>query len=174
MNFFEKSKVLTIAVIGLLVLNFATLAFLVFHKPQMPFPMGMPRKEAHEHLGKMLNLNDTQKEQINKLREEHAKTISQIQDTIKTLKDQLFDQLKTGKQDSSMVNNITSKIAENQKHIEMATFYHFAKMRALLSDEQKSKFDNIMNDMLKMVGPHPPDGPMMRYQDGPPPLNPPR
>lgn len=173
MNFFEKSKVLTIAILGLLILNFVTLAFLIFHRPHFPFPIEPPRKEARGFLENELNLTDQQKIEFNRLREEHISTVAQIQDSIKPLKDQLFDQIKNDRVDTATVNSITSKIAENQKRIELATFYHFNKIRTLLNDEQKKKFDMVMKDMLKMTGPHPPEGPEMRPPGEMPPHFPP-
>lgn len=169
MNFFEKSKVLTIAILGLLILNFATLGFLILHRPHLPFPMGPNRFQTHGYLAKELNLTDAQKTEFKKLREEHQANVMQLQDSIKSLKDQLFDQIKNDRVDTTMVNGIISKIADNQKRIELATFYHFSKVRTLLNDEQKQKFDKVMKDMSKMVGPHPPEGPGMMHPDMPPP-----
>lgn len=168
MNFFEKSKILTIAILGLLILNFATLALLIFHRPHVQFPMEHSGFKNHGFIEKELNMTDVQKTEFNKLREEHKAAVMQIQDSIKSLKDRLLEQLKSNSPDTMLVNRIAGAIGENQKRLELATFYHFDKVRKLFNDEQREKFDKITKDMMKMMDMHPHDGHEPMHPDIPP------
>ncbi len=157
MDLFQKPKILTFVIIGLLVINLGTLAFLWFHRPARPDHMTMPLREmmdnkhTHGFLEDQLNFNDKQRDDLNKLKDEHHKQMADIQKSIKDLKDNLFEQLKVTPVDSAKINSIASSIGEKQKEIELVTFYHFQKVRALCNEEQKGKFDNIFKEIIKMM-----------------------
>jgi Spy/CpxP family protein refolding chaperone len=102
-----------------------------------------------------LNFTEKQKDDALKLREEHMKTMSAIQDSIHALKDKLFDLIAVTPTDSPKVSALVQAIADEQKQIELATFYHFQKIRALCDDSQKQKFDKIMKDVIKTMEMHP-------------------
>jgi periplasmic protein CpxP/Spy len=161
MDILQKSKFLTFVVIGLLIINFGTLAFLFFKKPPLP-PIGPPPNEVRGFLEQELNMNDNQKKELDKLKEEHHSRIISLQDTIKLIKDKMFDQLSLMNVDSSLVKQFASTIGEKQTAIELITFEHFRKVRNVCDDNQKQKFDKIMKDVVRMIEgkkfPPPPPG----------------
>jgi len=176
MDIFQKPKILTYIIIALLLLNFGTLAFLWFHKPPKPNREFVEQHEMNKpgemnRLGEMrgfledqLNFNDKQREEFNKLRDEHHKALMVIQDTIKSLKDRMFDQLILNSQDSLKVNSLAASIGDAQKQIELITYNHFQKVRALCDNEQKQKFDKIMKDVVRALDMRPPhDGMEMHH-----------
>lgn len=181
MDFFQKPKLLTIVIIGLFVLNFGTLAFLWFHRAPGPHPESMRQQMNGQMNGPrgflegQLNFSEKQKDDAMKLREEHMKTMKAIRDSIHTLKDKLFDLIAVTPTDSPKVSALVQAIGDEQKQIELATFYHFQKIRALCDDNQKQKFDKIMKDVIKTMEMNPGGkhmGPPMDKQkpgDGPPP-----
>ena len=170
MDIFQKPKILTYIIIALLLLNFGTLAFLWFHKPPKPDREFMEQHEMNKpgemmkpgevrgFLEDQLNFNDKQREDFNKLRDEHHKSVTVIQDTIKSLKDRLFDQLISNTTDTSKINSIAASIGDAQKQVELITFNHFLKVRALCDNDQKQKFDKIMKDVVRSLDMHPPNG----------------
>lgn len=175
MDFFQKPKILTVTIIVLFLLNIGTIGFLIFHRPPRPFhdDMRQPKMEmpdlnapdARGFLEEQLNFNDKQKEDFNKLRDEHHKAVMVIQDSIRTLKDRLFDQVSITPIDETKINSICTSIGEYQKQIELTTFYHFQKVRALCDDNQKQIFDHVIKDVIKMMDIHghqmPPGNQMM-------------
>lgn len=181
MDFFQKPKILTLVIIGLLVINLGTLAFLWFHRPSHEFPMhhemmennGMrPRDNMKGFIEDRLNLTDKQREEFDKLREEHHKQIMPIQDSIRKEKDKLFEQLQVTTADSNLVNSLASAIGDNQRKMELLAFNHFQKVRSLCDDKQKPIFDEISKDIIKNL-----EMPMMQHmemQKGPHGLPPPR
>jgi len=158
MDFFQKPKILTIVIIGLLVLNFATLAFLWFRRPADIHPQFIRQHMMGQMQGPrgflegQLNFSEKQKDEAMKLREEHMKTMMTIQDSIHMLKDNLFDLIAVTPTDTPRVNALVQSIGDEQKKIELATFYHFQKIRALCDDSQKQKFDRIMKEVGNNIG----------------------
>jgi len=165
MDFFQKPKILTVVIIGLLVLNFATLAFLWFRRSPGMHPQFLRQQMSGQMNGHMqgprdflmgqLNFTEKQKGDAVKLREEHMKTMTAIQDSIHSLKDKLFDLIAVTPTDSPKVSALVQAIGDEQKQIELATFYHFQKIRALCDDNQKQKFDKLMKDVIKTMGMNP-------------------
>ncbi len=172
MNYFDKPKIMGALILALLVLNFGTLAFMWFNKPHPPRPEFMfngnpppPGQEERpgEFLIHELNLNQSQLADFIKLRDEHQNAMKQVIEENQKNKDELFKMISAPQVDSAKLNQVTDNIAKGQKQIELATFIHFQKVRALCDDNQKKKFDEIIGDVLKMMASSPP-GPK-----GPPP-----
>lgn len=170
MNFFEKPKILTFIIIALLVLNFGTLAFMWFHKPPHPpefdmmhqGPPGHERGPEHDRgpgdfISHELNFNDKQKADFEKLKQEHQGTMKQVHDDMKKNKDEMFAIISKGQNDSVKVNQLADNIAKDQKQIELATYSHFQKVRAMCDDSQKKKFDEIIGEVLRMMAPPDPE-----------------
>ena len=169
----DKTKILSIAVILLLILNFGILAFLWLGRPHTPqgIPGNPPGKQdmndrmpppgrmeggPKEFLTHELSFTDKQKQDYEKLIDEHQNDIKKIREQTKKDKDDFWDNL--SKKDPD-VNSSASKLAEDQKQLELATFKHFQKVRELCTDEQKKKFDKVINEALRMMAPQGPPPP---------------
>ena len=156
MDFFQKPKLLTITIIGLFILNLATLGFLWFQRPHgilQPRNMNPPTEQRGGFLEEQLNLNEKQKDEFVKLKEEHHRLAEPLQDSIHKLKDSMFDIISSGNADTNKAGEIARSIGECQKQLEMIAFNHFRKMRDVCDDSQKQKFDKIMKNVMMMVGP---------------------
>lgn len=179
MNYFDKPKIMGLIILALLVLNFGTLSFMWINRPPKPEHERMhegPGPEHIEHPGHPgefliheLKLNDTQQKDFEKLRDEHQKQMKQVFDDIRKNKDELFAMLSNPAADTNKISGLTDNIAKGQKQIELATYDHFKKVRALCDDNQKKKFDEIIGDVLKMMAMQPPGSPPPDGQKGPPP-----
>jgi Spy/CpxP family protein refolding chaperone len=64
--------------------------------------------------------------------------------------------LKTAVIDTVKVNELADSIVSIQKQIELVTFYHFQKVRAICTAEQQQKFDEVIDEAIRMLGPKPP------------------
>lgn len=177
MNYFDKNKILTVAVVLLLIINIGILAFLWIDRvPKSPeklppvdrlhAPDGRPlvrppgNPGPKEFLMRELNFNEQQRKEYEKLVDEHKNDMKNIRDKIRNNKEKLWDLFLKHDVDSNDAEAIATEIGAGQKETEMVTFRHFQKVKDLCNDEQKEKFDKVIGDALKMMGPEvPPDPP---------------
>jgi periplasmic protein CpxP/Spy len=157
----SKRKLWIAIVVVLLVVNTILLALLWIGKK----PRRMIGGTAKDYLTKELSLNDAQVKQYDELRDEHVETIRKLNDDMKDLKDNMFDNLSNNNVDSNKVKSLLQEVGENEKARDSITFYHFRKLRTILTAEQQQKFDKIIKNVLRMMGP-PPQGPAMRDRQG--------
>ncbi|HMS66125.1 MAG TPA: Spy/CpxP family protein refolding chaperone [Ignavibacteria bacterium] len=177
MNYFDKNKLLTAAVIVLLITNIGILSLLWFDRSpvnsfeknshgkrppgeRMPPQDGIPRPDRmppgdgpKDFIIRELNLNEKQIEEFGNLVKEHQTEMRELKDKIRNEKEELWDSMSGKATDKNSVERITSEIGNNQKQIELITLRHFQKVRDLCNDDQKKKFDEIIKDVLRMMGP---------------------
>lgn len=150
----ENSRFLKIVIIILLLINISTLAFMWMHKG--PHGMPPPRQEIGDFLMRELNFTDTQRNQYEKMRDEHRSSVRNLRDRSRELHDDFFELLGTIPIDSIKANQLADSITIIQKQIELSTFYHFQQVRSNCTAEQQKKFDEVINDALIMMAPPPP------------------
>lgn len=176
MNYFDKNKILTAAVVLLLLINLGILGLLWFdrtHKLRAPDKMQTdemrnppdgrppedrlpPERGPKEFLIRELGFNENQKNEYVKLVEEHQKEMRRLSDKIKREKDKLWNILSGPLTDTSSAGTTASEIGSDQKEIEMVTFRHFQKVKELCNEDQKKKFDEVIKEALKMMRPNMP------------------
>jgi len=152
----SKSKLLYLIIILLVVFNIGTLSFMWYRELNAPKLQDgrMPPKSGKEFLEEELKFSKEQNEKLEKLKEEHSAKIRKIKDEQKDLKDLFFSNLSKPDIDSNKISEIASQIGMSQKQVELATFYHVRKIREICDENQKKKFDVIIQDALKMgLGP---------------------
>lgn len=153
----NKIKFLTAGLILLLVLNAVTL-FILFHVHLS--------QRKHEKNGaggpanfiiESLKLDVTQQKQFADLRHQHQNFTKGVHEEGKRLHDAYFDLLKTDNPDKTKVDSIATLMAAHQKELELFTFDHFQKLRAICREDQKKLFDQTIDKIAKQVGgpPHP-------------------
>jgi hypothetical protein len=147
----SKSTWLLTAVIILAAINVVTLGFLWFGRRNPP-----PRHDARNFIISELQLNATQVHQFDSLRKIHFATVDALRDEVHQLKDQFFSRLP---QRSSTVLQLADSIGNAQTKIEISTFEHFQALRDLCTPQQQQKFDRIIQEVLRTMGPGPGEGP---------------
>ncbi len=165
MNNTVKNKTLTILVVLLLLANAATLAFFwLGRKPKQP-PGGM----AKEFLIKELNLNTGQQEAYEGMIKEHRQATEPLRQQIKEAKDELFALVKNPSAPDSAKQAAAASANNIVAQLDLVTLNHFQKVRTLCTVEQQKKFDDIIQEAIRMTGqprhPMPPGG----HPQGPPP-----
>ncbi len=133
--------------IGLLILaNIATLTF---------FWIGHLKNQRDNSpknfLAKSLHFSESQKNAYFELAKNHNENANKIREQIKIDKENLFQLLKTDQIVDSVKNNATLKISLSLQALDMLTFEHFKKVRALCTEEQKPKFDELIQKMVNSV-----------------------
>ena len=151
----ESARFLKIIIIILILLNIGTLAFLWIQKSPGMHPPHHGGGGPFEFLSNELNLSEQQREQYKQLRDEHHSEVEGLQEAGREMRHQFFDQLHGASSDSLQVEKLATDIASNQRQIELITFHHFQKVRAICSPEQQKKFDDVIDEALRMMAPRP-------------------
>lgn len=153
----ETTRFLKIVIIILLLINTGTLLFIwtqgSHHAPPPP-----PRESVFDFLTRELQLDKQQQEQYEQLRDEHHQAVENLQENSRKLHRQYFELLNVSAVDSMKVNSMADSMASVQKQIELVTFYHFRQVRSICRPEQQKKFDEVIDEALRMMAPPPPPG----------------
>ncbi len=143
----SKIKLLTIAVIGLLLTNATMLGFLLFQKP--PVPTGAMPPEKREGPKKIiierLQFDAAQVAQYEMLITGHRQSIRLLKDSISETKNELYQSLQT--EGSTGKDSLTSLLSALQKRIETVHYDHFAQIKKLCKPEQLEAFNELTHDL---------------------------
>lgn len=151
-----KNKLLTWLVVLLLVANTATIAFFWLNRGKRPAePKGSPR----EFLSKELNFDAKQQEQLKELVAEHRAAAEKIRPEIRKAKEAFFELIKQpGISDSTRLA-AAKAVSSQTEALDLLTFDHFKKIRSICTPGQQQQFDNIVQDVIRMLGqPRPGNG----------------
>jgi periplasmic protein CpxP/Spy len=141
----SKLKLLTIAVIGLLIMNLGIVAWLFVQKPaasgRRPFDGEGPKQLIIDRL-------DFDKEQIAAyeiLIKAHQSAIRQTEDSIRIAKNQLYATLTTTEPVGK--DSLIAKLSDLQKQIEEIHYNHFTDIRKLCKPGQLNDFNRLTEDL---------------------------
>ncbi|CAN5186135.1 hypothetical protein BH09BAC5_BH09BAC5_26810 [soil metagenome] len=178
MKLLQNSKFTGPALLLLLILNSALLVLILMKHPPRPGdnmrPPMMGQEGPREFLIHELKLNENQQKAYSELIEKHKAAMEILQHDMQSQREGLIDLLGSADSDSSKMNAFVKKIGEDQLQIEKLNFEHFKALRNVCNAEQQLKFDSIIKEALRMIGPQvPPNGPrgMPGQPQGPPPPN---
>jgi protein CpxP len=147
MKSIRKKKIFRWLTILLIILNLITLIFYWAGNLKNQF-MNDPR----EFLSKKLIFTDRQKNEYFILAKEHNHNAIQIREEIKKRKENLFHLLKSDQVSDSERNDAASKVSQSIQSLDILTFEHFRKVRAMCTEVQKPKFDSLLEQMFNSVG----------------------
>lgn len=156
----SKEKLLTIAVIGLLLINVCTVGFFFFtkppHQPGGPPPFG--RMEPKNQIVESLHFDQQQIADYEKLIAQHRQTIRELNDRIQTTKSSLYQSLtsESGAVKDSLINTLGSL----QMQIETTHYNHFKDIKALCKPEQLDNFNDLTGQLAHFFSAKP--GPQHR------------
>ena len=149
-----NSKIVSWLIALLVVANITTLAF---------FWIGHFKNQKEnspkEFLSKNLNFSKSQKNAYFILAKEHNESAKIIRDQIKNDKESLFQLLKSDTINDSVRNDKALKVSMSIQALDILTFEHFRKVRAICTEEQKPQFDELIKKMVNAVN---------QIQKGPP------
>lgn len=172
MNYFDKNKILTAAVILLLVINIGILGLLWFdrkpgHDKRIP-PLenhhppegGTSNAGPKDFIINELELSKDQISEYENLIEEHQSDMKKIREKIREKKEDLWNSFEKNSNDTAEAKRLASEIGADQNETELITYRHFQKVKNICTEEQKKKLDKIIKEALRMMGPqHPPPPP---------------
>ncbi len=173
----ERTKLLTITVIGLLVLNLLTIGVLVFRTNQRPAPPG--GEEPARVIIDRLHLDTVQQQQYRQLITQHQQQTRQLSEQAKELYRTYYGLLEATPVDSVRANALSQEIAANQRTSAQVNFAHFQQIKALCRPEQQADFVRLVAELSRLFGRSqrpdrggPPNGPPPGSPNGPPPGQP--
>jgi periplasmic protein CpxP/Spy len=165
----ERTKLLTIAVVGLLILNLLTIGFLILNTNRARWPEppeqnrgGGPARIIIERL----RLNEQQQQAFEKLRDGHHKQSDKLSKQAVELYRAYYELLTAEQPDTVQANELSRQIAQNQLAVAKLNFDHFAEIKALCRSDQQADFTRLVGDLNRLFGRQPrprPEG------EGPPP-----
>lgn len=155
----EKTKLLTISVIGLLLLNLGTLGFLFLTGQQQhrgPHEQGLRPKDI---IIEKLHFDAAQQQEYEKLIDWHQHEIRKYDDSIREVKNELYQQLSLQQTDVKVKDSLTTLLADYQKQIEATHFKHFEDIKKLCHPNQMQDFDALTQELGRLFAPkHPHPG----------------
>jgi Spy/CpxP family protein refolding chaperone len=149
----KTNRILTIAVVLLLVVNVAMLIFMLKGRGHHPARFEGGKGGPFDMMVKELNMTEQQQTEFRKLKDEHFTAIKPVFDSVRTLKRSLFDLVKEENVNDSLINKYSALISEQQSIVDKLTINHFRKVRALFSGDQQKKFEDFVQKMMQHHGP---------------------
>lgn len=145
----STNKFLLIAVILLLVINIALVAFMVLGKNKKGSSRSEGGKAAFEKMVNELGMDTTQKKQFDSLREAHFSRIRPLFDSIRATRQTLFNLIKEDNLNDSLVTVYSNSIAEKQTRADRITINHFRQVRKMFNGDMLNKYDDLVQKMLQ-------------------------
>lgn len=160
-------KIIWAIIILLILMNAGILAYLYLQ--EKPEPSQKPLSPPFVMIEQGVGMNDTQKSEYQRLREEHHEQVVALRAQMAKIRLALYHSATPQANDSllTIVGNL-------QKNTDSITYIHFMNVRRMLDEQQKKKFDQILPGIVQQMlmpqrrPPHdmpPPD----RGNDMPPP-----
>ena len=149
----EKTKLLTITVFGLLLLNLGLLLFLWNNSRANRPPQGGKGEQtkALNFLMDELKFDAAQRAMCGVLLQKHRFNMDSLQNENRQNRDNLYENLKTGDSSAAL------SIGKVQSEVELEAFSYFRQIRAICSDNQKASFDHVIYDAMRMMKPPSPE-----------------
>ena len=149
----SKNRLLTIAVIGLLVVNLGMLAYLLFGKSHQP--AGVPPRQRGENVKyiiiERLHFDTAQVAAYEKLVRAHQRSVRELDKQIREAKNNLYASLAEG---SNMhADSLQARLGEIQRQMEITHYNHFTDIKHLCKPGQLEYFNELTKDLAKFFAP---------------------
>src|SRR5258705_7101521 len=155
MTYPSRNRNLIFIIAALLLTNIAVLAyFLWIKKPEhrRDDQNERPKIGMDIRLRDSVGFNDEQVAQFRKLKDENWAALRPMFDEMRKAKDNLFRLLSDSNVSDSAINKASDVIAEKQKALDLQTFNHFRRVRAICTPEQQVKYDSLIQRMFRKMG----------------------
>jgi hypothetical protein len=145
----KNNKILTIAVVLLLLTNIALIAFMLTEKKGKTEGKRQGGREPFELMVKELGMTDQQQKDYKGLKEAHFKNVRPLFDSIRAAKTAFYTLIKNGDVSDSVLDAHTANISAKQAALEKLTFAHFREVRNIFTAEQQPKYDSFLLKMMQ-------------------------
>ncbi len=103
-------------------------------------------------IAKELQFDEAQMEDFSKMNDMHHDEMRKISREIKGLKDQLFAEISETSVNTDKVNDLARRIGEKERQKDLKTFYHFKEVQKICTEDQRERFNTIVQQALKRHG----------------------
>ena len=155
----EKTKLLTITVIGLLLLNIGTLGFLFFNGPNEHRPPHGGRPEPKAIIKEKLHFDDKQQKEYAELIKWHRGEIKKLDSNIRQTKNELYSQLNQTEVNLKTKDSLITLLNSYQNQVEETHFKHFEDIKKLCHQDQLEDFNELTEDLSRIFAPNKPPRP---------------
>ncbi len=155
----EKTKLLTITVIGLLLLNTGTLGFLFFNGPNEHRPPHGGRPEPKAIIIEKLHFDDKQQKEYAELIKWHRGEIKKLDSNIRQTKNELYSQLNQTEVNLKTKDSLITLLNSYQNQVEETHFKHFEDIKKLCHQDQLEDFNELTEDLSRIFAPNKPPRP---------------
>jgi|GEM_PF-1686473 hypothetical protein len=146
----KKIRLLTITVIVLIATNIATIATIFFHPYDGNWNVKSKSRETMNQQLRDGNFTSNQMQMMKQVRHGFMNENHAIMDSMRTLHQQLHEELLKDKPDSIHINILLNRIGVTYTNMKGQTVKHFLKMKPFCSPEQQQlllQFDDPMQRM---------------------------
>ncbi len=166
----DKIKLLTYAVIGLLLLNVGIIGFLFFSRPNRN--SNENHRRPNDIIAEKLHFDANQNEKYESIIPIYKDKIDSLDAINRKLKSDLYSQLKLQVVNSAIKDSIITLFLANQRQIEQLHFKHFLDIKSICKTSQLQDFNALTQELGKMFSnqnskPHPPGEKPPRNEDFP-------
>lgn len=141
----KQQKFTTWVIVGLILLNTLTLAYLFFGKKH---PIN-----RESLVSKRLDFDKSQKEQYHRLVLAHQKAIGEKEEGTIQLRQQLYTLLATSPLDTIKADSIFHCLKSHQDSIERVHFAHFQAIGNLCNNKQRTDYQRFIKEAAKIFAP---------------------
>lgn len=141
------NKILTIAVVLLLLVNIALVVFMI--KGRKTGDKRHGKGDPFEMMVKELNMTEQQQKEYKQQKEEHLKNIKPLFDSVRAAKTAFYSLIKDVATSDSTISVYGQRITERQAAIDKLTFAHFKRVRNLFTPDQQPRFDDFILKMMQ-------------------------
>ena len=147
-----KQRLLTIAVIGLLLVNMGMLAFWMTKKPEHPLQGRPPMQQQgpKQMIMERLHLDADQVATYENLIANHQQSIQALDDSIRMVKNGLYALLTADAAPAK--DSLINRLGFFQKQIEETHYDHFAQLKKICRPDQLNDFNNLTTELSRFMG----------------------
>ncbi len=142
-----RSKILVLVIVALLISNLALLGFMFFGKKEGKKPPERG-KSFSDYFEKQLGFTPEQSAKFHQLRDQHFENLKPILKEVRKAKDSLFSIMRLPDTPDSILEKAAEDLSQKEKAQELQSFRHFREVRELCTDEQKPKFDSLIDKII--------------------------
>lgn len=156
----EKTKLFTLGIITLFLLNLGTLGFLFVSGPKEHHPPHGhgpdERSKPRAIIIEKLHFDADQIKEYDQLIQWHRSHISEMEDKIRETKNELYLQLNENQINENTKDSLITVLVLYQKDIESFHFKHFQDIKKMCKKEQLEDFTALTNELSRFFAKPPP------------------
>ena len=155
MNHLTKNRALTWLVVVLLIVNATSITMFWLGKAKQTAQIKQPHQpkgKPQDFLIKELKLDEAQQVKLEAFSKEQREAVNSFKEKVKEVKEFFFNLIKQKNPTDSAKKNAVAAVSNITQQIDLITLNYFEKVRAICNAEQQIKFDEIIKQVIGMMG----------------------